>query len=91
MSDVYVQALAEMDRLVHEIAVQRDELRRVLAPLLDDPWIVVYENSFATSWTCRCCGVGAGAYKPAPPPEDAHAPDCPALPVARDRILGRSP
>jgi hypothetical protein len=75
--------LADSATLAANLRRQRDELRAVLAPLLDDPWrgvdwIPVDDRGAVDPMrACVFCGDGI-----------AHLPDCPVL--RRDALLGRS-
>jgi hypothetical protein len=52
------------------------ELRRVLEPLLDDPWRLAIDRDDGLPMDCLFCL------------EPAHAPDCPV--PRRDELLGRA-
>lgn len=77
--DALNQQIGELEDLV-------DELREVLAPLLDDPLIDDEEMGVAT---CRVCLQVTeywrdGDWRPRPP---LHTDDCPVL--NKDHLLGR--
>jgi hypothetical protein len=64
--------------LVIRDGVTREELRAILAPLLDNPFFGGRDGS-----DCGFCELGyAGSA--------SHAPDCPALEANKNRLLGRS-
>jgi hypothetical protein len=70
--------MADLPALMDEVRrlqAERDELRAVLAPLLDDPWREA-EDGF---YDCTFCRPNGRTYD--------HKPGCPVL--ACDRLLGR--
>jgi hypothetical protein len=70
-----------------ERLTQRNELRAILAPLLDDP-IDANECHDESWYVCRFCGKEAEVVEVHPRVYACdHAPDCPVL--RKDELLGR--
>jgi hypothetical protein len=67
------------ERERNEACGERDELRAILAPLLDDP----LRHVDGVGWACRFCGEATASDR-----DLVHGPDCPV--PRRDALLGRS-
>jgi hypothetical protein len=65
-----------LDSLYADATGQRDELRAILAPLLDHPLVYVER---LRAWRCQFCAAVEGS---------PHTGECPVL--RRDTLLGRS-
>lgn len=69
-----------IEQRAHELVKERNELRWILEPLLDEPFTFDYECEFGCPHM-RCLFCEAA--------EPNHDSDCPVL--HRDRLLGRQP
>lgn len=71
-----------------DAAEQRDSLRAILAPLLDNPYrtIANYGDPYEECVFCEC--VPESHYPYGPNDRKDHEPDCPVL--RKDELLGRA-
>jgi hypothetical protein len=68
-------ALRRRDERLRRLEAERDELRAILAPLLDHPYLHIAR----LGWCCTFCAAREGT------PHEGH---CPVL--RRDALLGRA-
>lgn len=85
MSDevVYCTSMDECRAIQERLIAQRDELRAVLAPLLDNPWRLEPED--CSFWICTFCRADAAADERDDP--RTHNDSCPV--PRKDELLGR--
>jgi hypothetical protein len=90
----YPSVITTADNLFSALQAERDELRAILAALLDDPWYyhgVVDDDPETDIYVCKLCDAtnylppGLGSMREA---EALHYATCPVL--RKDELLGRA-